>query len=65
VYTAGLPQYGQLGHGTDHEYNQAASSVKIAYDPQPMPRHVAGLADVKSTYVRCISQIQHLFTAPV
>jgi deoxycytidine triphosphate deaminase len=39
--------------------------VKIAYDPQPMPRHVAGLADVKSTYVRCISQIQHLFTAPV
>ena len=48
VYTAGLPQYGQLGHGTDHEYNMASSSVKIAYDPQPMPRHVAGLADVKT-----------------
>ena len=30
VYTAGLPQYGQLGHGTDHEYNMASSSVKIA-----------------------------------
>ena len=28
VFTAGLPQYGQLGHGTDHEYNTAASSVK-------------------------------------
>jgi len=53
VYTAGLPQYGQLGHGTDHEYNQAASSVKIAYDPQPMPRHVAGLADVKTLKLAC------------
>ena len=21
LYSAGLPQYGQLGHGTDHEYN--------------------------------------------
>ena len=53
VYTAGLPQYGQLGHGTDHEYNMAASSVKLAYDPQPMPRHVAGLADVKTTKIAC------------
>jgi alpha-tubulin suppressor-like RCC1 family protein len=21
LYSAGCPQYGQLGHGTDHEYN--------------------------------------------
>jgi alpha-tubulin suppressor-like RCC1 family protein len=53
VYTAGLPQFGQLGHGTDHEYNMAASSVKIAYDPQPMPRHVAGLADVRTIALAC------------
>ena len=53
VYTAGLPQYGQLGHGTDHEYNMNSSSVKLAYDPQPMPRNVAGLADVKTIKIAC------------
>ena len=32
VFTYGLPQYGQLGHGTDHEYNTSASSIKIVYE---------------------------------
>nr|CAD1820614.1 unnamed protein product [Ananas comosus var. bracteatus] len=35
ILTAGLPQYGQLGHGTDNEYNAKDSSVKLAYEPQP------------------------------
>jgi hypothetical protein len=42
--TAGLPQYGQLGHGTDNEYNIKDSSVKLAYDPQPRPRAIASLS---------------------
>lgn len=34
LYSAGNPQYGQLGHGTDHEYNakdckQAAPSILL------------------------------------
>ena len=40
AFTCGLPQYGQLGHGTDHEHNTAASSVKLAYEPQPTPMRV-------------------------
>jgi len=53
VFTAGLPQYGQLGHGTDHEYNTAASSVKLAYDPQPMPARVAALSGARVTKIAC------------
>uniref|UniRef100_A0A0E0DJK3 Uncharacterized protein n=1 Tax=Oryza meridionalis TaxID=40149 RepID=A0A0E0DJK3_9ORYZ len=44
ILTAGLPQYGQLGHGTDNEYNIKDSSVKLAYDPQPRPRAIASLS---------------------
>uniref|UniRef100_A0A0D9WAS1 Uncharacterized protein n=1 Tax=Leersia perrieri TaxID=77586 RepID=A0A0D9WAS1_9ORYZ len=44
ILTAGLPQYGQLGHGTDNEYNVKDSSVKLAYDPQPRPRAIASLS---------------------
>lgn len=28
LWSAGLPQYGQLGHGTDNQYNAAEASVK-------------------------------------
>ena len=41
------PQYGQLGHGTDGEYNKADSSVKLAYEPQPTPRPIAALSGQK------------------
>ena len=33
VFSAGLPQYGQLGHNTDHEYN--AKDCK----PNPVYQH--------------------------
>ncbi|KAE8709892.1 cytochrome P450 83B1-like [Hibiscus syriacus] len=36
--TAGLPQYGQLGHGTDNE------SVRLVYEAQPRPRAIATLS---------------------
>lgn len=51
VFSAGNPQFGQLGHGTDHEYNASDSSVKIVYEPQPMPAQVAGLAGSSITQV--------------
>ncbi|KAL5214578.1 hypothetical protein ABZP36_003730 [Zizania latifolia] len=44
ILTAGLPQYGQLGHGTDNEYNVKDGSVKLAYDPQPRPRAIASFS---------------------
>jgi len=42
VYSAGMPQYGQLGHGTDHEYNARDGSVKLQYEPQPSPKRIVG-----------------------
>ncbi|KAK9816923.1 hypothetical protein WJX72_007117 [[Myrmecia] bisecta] len=53
LYSAGMPQYGQLGHGTDHEYNAKDSSVKIMYQPQPTPALIKALADVTVTSVAC------------
>lgn len=55
VFTFGMPQYGQLGHGTDHEYNKSASSIKIVYEPQPHPRRVTanGFGERKIVKVRC------------
>ena len=53
LYTAGCPQYGVLGHGTDNEYNARDSSVKLVYAPQPTPRMVAALATVKIRAVAC------------
>jgi len=47
LYTAGHPQYGVLGHGTDHEYNAKDSSVKLMYAPQPTPKVVQALSTVK------------------
>uniref|UniRef100_A0A6N2LC46 Uncharacterized protein n=1 Tax=Salix viminalis TaxID=40686 RepID=A0A6N2LC46_SALVM len=51
--SAGLPQYGQLGHGTDKEYNTKDSSVRLAYEPQPRPRAIASLAGETIVKVAC------------
>nr|GFC76422.1 protein RCC2 homolog [Tanacetum cinerariifolium] len=45
ILTAGLPQYGQLGHGTDNEYNTKDSSVKLAYEAQPRPKAISAFAN--------------------
>ncbi|KAI7839928.1 hypothetical protein COHA_006322 [Chlorella ohadii] len=51
VWTAGCPQYGQLGHGTDSSYNAADSSVKMVFEPQPQPRIVAALNEKTVTQI--------------
>ncbi|KAK9864895.1 hypothetical protein WJX84_004668 [Apatococcus fuscideae] len=53
VFSAGLPQYGQLGHGTDHEYNAKDSSVKIMYQPQPTPEVIQGLTHTTIRKIAC------------
>ncbi|KAG5018234.1 hypothetical protein AAZX31_06G024200 [Glycine max] len=53
ILTAGLPQYGQLGHGTDNEYNSKDSSVRLVYEPQPRPRAIAALAGETIVKVAC------------
>ncbi|CAH8385460.1 unnamed protein product [Eruca vesicaria subsp. sativa] len=53
ILTAGLPQYGQLGHGTDNEFNMKDSSVKLAYEAQPRPKAIASLAGETIVKVAC------------
>lgn len=53
ILTAGLPQYGQLGHGTDNEYNAKESTVKLAYEAQPRPRTIASLSGKTITKAAC------------
>ncbi|KAF8406526.1 hypothetical protein HHK36_008614 [Tetracentron sinense] len=53
ILTAGLPQYGQLGHGTDNEYNTKESSVKLAYEPQFRPRAISSLSGEAIVKVAC------------
>lgn len=53
ILSAGCPQYGQLGHGTDNEYNSKEGSVKLVYEPQPRPRPIAKLAKMTITKVAC------------
>ena len=53
LFSAGLPQYGQLGHGDDHQYNAADSSVKMVFDPQPTPKMIKCLAEKTVTRVAC------------
>ncbi|XVF35992.1 hypothetical protein REPUB_Repub19eG0019800 [Reevesia pubescens] len=53
ILTAGLPQYGQLGHGTDNEYNSKDSSVKLVYEAQPRPRAIATLSGETIVKVAC------------
>ncbi|XP_076938157.1 uncharacterized protein LOC143606189 [Bidens hawaiensis] len=53
ILTAGLPQYGQLGHGTDNEYNTKDSSVRLAYEAQPRPKAIASFANETIVKVAC------------
>ncbi|KAL0360582.1 UNVERIFIED_CONTAM: putative E3 ubiquitin-protein ligase HERC1 [Sesamum radiatum] len=53
ILTAGLPQYGQLGHGSNNEYNTKDSSVKLAYEAQPRPRAIASLSEKTIVKVAC------------
>lgn len=53
LYSAGLPQYGQLGHGDDHQYNASDSSIKMVFDPQPTPKMIATLANKTVCNVAC------------
>ncbi|XP_072968094.1 uncharacterized protein [Typha angustifolia] len=53
ILSGGLPQYGQLGHGTDNEYNVKDGSVKLAYEPQPRPRPIAALSGKTIVKVAC------------
>ncbi|KAM6568096.1 hypothetical protein CsatB_016081 [Cannabis sativa] len=53
ILTAGLPQYGQLGHGTDNEYNTKDGSVKLAYEAQPRPKPIASLSGETIVKVAC------------
>ncbi|PHT51272.1 hypothetical protein CQW23_11019 [Capsicum baccatum] len=51
--TAGLPQYGQLGHATDNEYNTKDSSVRLAYEVQPRPIPIAFFSGETIVKVAC------------
>lgn len=53
ILTAGLPQYGQLGHGTDNEYNTKDSSVKLAYEAQPRPKAISSFSGETIIKVAC------------
>ncbi|KAL4584210.1 hypothetical protein LXL04_008802 [Taraxacum kok-saghyz] len=53
ILTAGHPQYGQLGHGTDNEYNTKDSSVKLAYEAQPRPKAIASFSEETIVKVAC------------
>lgn len=53
ILTAGLPQYGQLGHGTDNEYNTKDSSVRLAYEAQPRPKPISAFANETIVKVAC------------
>ncbi|XP_058225438.1 uncharacterized protein LOC131334446 [Rhododendron vialii] len=53
ILTAGLPQYGQLGHGSDNEYNTRNSSVLLAYEAQPCPKAVVSFAGETIVKVAC------------
>jgi hypothetical protein len=51
LYSAGCPQYGQLGHGSTHEYNTKDSSVKMAFEPQPTPNPIQAFVGKQITKV--------------
>ncbi|KAI3521915.1 hypothetical protein L1887_11391 [Cichorium endivia] len=53
ILTAGHPQYGQLGHGTDNEYNTKESSVRLSYEAQPRPKAIASLSEETIIKVAC------------
>jgi len=54
LYSAGLPEKGVLGHGTDHAYNSSDAKIKIVYEPQPTPARILGpLAEKVICQVAC------------
>ncbi|CAA6673484.1 unnamed protein product [Spirodela intermedia] len=53
IFTAGLPQYGQLGHGTDNKYNTKDSSIRLAYEAQPRPKAIAAFSGKTVVKVAC------------
>ncbi|WOK98092.1 protein RCC2 [Canna indica] len=53
ILTAGLPQYGQLGHGTNNEYNSKDGSVRLVYEPQPRPRAISAFSGKTVVKVAC------------
>lgn len=53
ILTAGLPQYGQLGHGTDNEYNSKDGSVRLVYEPQARPKAIASFSGETIVKVAC------------
>jgi hypothetical protein len=59
--SAGLPQYGQLGHGTDNEYNSKEGSVRLVYEAQPRPRAISSLATKTVIKVACGNNHSGLF----
>ena len=58
VFSAGLPQYGQLGHNTDHEYN--AKDCKLPLSPDVfsrgtwMAQYVAELLSMHCIVTKCM-----------
>lgn len=53
LWSAGLAQYGQLGHGTDNQYNASDSSIKMVFEPQPTPTLIVALAEKTVTRLAC------------
>lgn len=53
IVAAGLPQYGQLGDGSDHEYNAKEGAVKLMYEAHPHPKAIAALAAKGINRVAC------------
>uniref|UniRef100_A0A1D1XK72 Protein RCC2 n=1 Tax=Anthurium amnicola TaxID=1678845 RepID=A0A1D1XK72_9ARAE len=53
ILTAGLPQYGQLGHGTENQYNAKDSSIKLVYEAQSRPRAIAAFSGKTVVKVAC------------
>lgn len=53
LYSAGLPQYGQLGHGSDNCYNSSDSSIKMVFEPQPTPKLIATLSTKTIVNLAC------------
>ncbi|KAG9443066.1 hypothetical protein H6P81_018920 [Aristolochia fimbriata] len=59
ILTAGLPQYGQLGHGTNNEYNVKDASVKIVHEAQPRPKAIATFTRRNITIVKVACGTNH------
>ena len=54
VHACGMPQYGQLGNGTDGSFNKSDSSIKLAYEPHPRLSPVLGeLATLTCRAIAC------------